>query len=575
MLENKELFDTVEDVKSDFNDYFTRIGGKKFKQFYYDWHIEAMIAPFAELTEYFTSNFENPHRSFSKFSAAFKQNVADYNVDNPANSSLKCREFSVTKDGRLAQTIDQIETFGFEFRQFIYSFATRKDHDEAFGNWPIKTNMPYSTTYGLQTAVKIIDYLDKNFASLQNAADVKQKAGFLVDAYLRNNYVRDYRYTPQYTYESRRNFVNRLVSRREKLSEQFNQALVEYKNLPVRPQGRFSDTFQIETKTPASFGQYTPNGFELEFYVPEEMGDYAKLISFLKNKNGWKGIYTSNKDSSVYDDADSAGVIMRDESLARYNGLAAVEYASKIMRTPKDEEACLRLFDSFENGYANVHCSLHQHVSNQELDFDGYKRLVKRMMQFEKAIVRNFAAPERHDGKLLYATYISRNLSTNDSRDYPLLCLMTDMCDNKDQLVEMVSFGHKYKTLNIVPEHTVEFRFMNAHFNKEFVSAFLQFNRDMVNSAANNEGTFVNRALAKEYSWKKNRETDKKTVIKPLSYYYEHQYDSYRPQETVSKSTIDGEQKYAHLVVQALNETKKLAYLNPLFISKVKARHVR
>lgn len=137
-----------------------------------------MIAPFAELTEYFTSNFENPHRSFSKFSAAFKQNVADYNVDNPANSSLKCREFSVTKDGRLAQTIDQIETFGFEFRQFIYSFATRKDHDEAFGNWPIKTNMPYSTTYGLQTAVKIIDYLDKNFASLQNAADVKQKAGF-------------------------------------------------------------------------------------------------------------------------------------------------------------------------------------------------------------------------------------------------------------------------------------------------------------------------------------------------------------------------------------------------------------
>lgn len=58
MLENKELFDTVEDVKSDFNDYFARIGGKKFKQFYYDWHIEAMIAPFAELTEYFTSNFE-------------------------------------------------------------------------------------------------------------------------------------------------------------------------------------------------------------------------------------------------------------------------------------------------------------------------------------------------------------------------------------------------------------------------------------------------------------------------------------------------------------------------------------
>ena len=58
MLENKELFDTVEDVKSDFNDYFCPDRRQKFKQFYYDWHIEAMIAPFAELTEYFTSNFE-------------------------------------------------------------------------------------------------------------------------------------------------------------------------------------------------------------------------------------------------------------------------------------------------------------------------------------------------------------------------------------------------------------------------------------------------------------------------------------------------------------------------------------
>lgn len=57
MLENKELFDTVEDVKSDFNDYFARIGGKKFKQFYYDWHIEAMISAVCRIDGIFYVKF--------------------------------------------------------------------------------------------------------------------------------------------------------------------------------------------------------------------------------------------------------------------------------------------------------------------------------------------------------------------------------------------------------------------------------------------------------------------------------------------------------------------------------------
>lgn len=32
-------------------------GRKSFKQFYYDWHIDAMIEPFAELADYFNRRY--------------------------------------------------------------------------------------------------------------------------------------------------------------------------------------------------------------------------------------------------------------------------------------------------------------------------------------------------------------------------------------------------------------------------------------------------------------------------------------------------------------------------------------
>lgn len=568
---NTEVFTTVQKVKQTFEDYFKTTRRRSFKQFYYDWHIDAMIAPFAEITDYFCTHFpDDPKQAMSTFSTEFAQQVKNYNVDNCRNSSLNFKNFAVTKDGRLAHLIKETESFSFQFRQFIYSFATKENHQKEFGNWPIKTNMPYSHLYGLQMASNIFAFINKNFDSIIKTVDSKSKAAFLADAYIRQSIATDYKYQAGYTYQGRRQTMEKVAQLRDTLHRQYKEDYQEYRQEKSSLQSSFTDTFQVETFQPSHFGTYTPNGFELEFYVPEEYGDYSKLIKYLKEKNGWKSIYTNNKDAKVYDDKNSAGVIMRDESLARYSKLAAVEYASKIMKSKTDEQDCLKIFDAFDTGYVNVHCSLHQHVSNQNLDLNGYKRLVKRMMHFEKAIVHNFAAPERHDGKLLYATYISHNLSQDEHRDYPLLCVMADMCQNKNELVEMSCFGRKYKTLNLVPDKTVEFRFMNAHFNKEFVSAFLQFNRDMVNSAANNEGTHINRCLANRYNWRKNRLCDHKTVIKPLSYFYEHTYDSYRPQKLIPARTIQGEHKYAQLVVQALNQTGKLGYINPALTNRVK-----
>ena len=328
--------------------------------------------------------------------------------------------------------------------------------------------------------------------------------------------------------------------------------------------------FQIETKTGCQFGDYRPNGFELEFYVPEEFKDYKTLISYLKEKHGWKKVYTTNKDPEVYKDETSAGVIERDESLAAMSGLAPVEYASRIMKSKEDEQECLKIMDSFDKGYASVHCSLHQHISAEGFDLDTYKRLVKRMMQHEHEIVKDFAAPERQDNKLLYATYISRNLSSNGKRDYPFLCVMVDMCENLDELRDMVGYGRKYKTLNIMPSKTVEFRYMNANFDSRFVEAFLQFNRDFVNSAVNNEGTHINRPLKNKFNWMQNKSTDNKTVLRKLSYYYQKEYDQFRPENKVDPHTIYEENVMARHIADAMSHTQKFGYYNSWFNKKVR-----
>ena len=330
------------------------------------------------------------------------------------------------------------------------------------------------------------------------------------------------------------------------------------------------DLFQIEEVKAIKSVAYRANGFELEFYVPEEYGDYNNLITYLKEKHNWKKVYTSNSNPEVYNDEEAVGVIMRDESLAAMSGLAPVEYASRIMNSKKDEEECLKIMDSFDKGYANVHCSLHQHISTEGFDLDTYKRLVKRMMQHEDNIVCNFAAPERQKNKLLYATYISRNLSSNGKRDYPFLCVMVDMCQNLDELRDMVGYGRKYKTLNIMPSKTVEFRYMNANFNQKFVKAFLQFNREFVNSAVNNDTTHINRPLLNKYSWMQHSLEDNKTVLRDLSYYYQKEYDQFRPENKVKPHVIYEENAYARHIADAMSHTQKFGYYNSWYLRKMR-----
>lgn len=554
---------TIEETKQAFADYFELVGGVKFRQFYYDWHIDNMLAPFAGMVMHFHKTYgENAEEKFSEFVDEVVQNVSDYNNDKPQLSLLKTSKYMEGNSSRLDFLVNGMETFGFDFRQFMFSFADSKDHEREFGNWFVKPNMPYSNHYGLMVGCDVLQFLRSNYSKIVEGNNVYQRALYAADMYLRKNLTKGYLYDENYNFSSRQKVMGEMRELRDRLHS-------DVQNLP--DDAGLRDVFQVEEKGVPTQTDYRSCGFELEFYVPEEFGDYSKLIEYLKEKNGWKKLYSSNKDSSVYMDRNSAGVIMRDESLTRYSGLAAVEYASSIMQDKNDEKNCLKILDAFDEGHVNVHCSLHQHISADGFSLDTYKRLVKRMMQHEAEIVSAFAAPERRDNKLMYATYISRNLSLQGERDYPFLCVMVDLCEDKKQLEDMSAFGHKYKTLNILPDKTVEIRFMNANFNKRFVEAFLQFNREFVQSAVANAPQHVNRPLLNKYNWHNNYESDDKTVQHSLPYYYQVSYDTYSPlQRGVTKEVVEGEQTYARLVMHALNETGKLRYMNPGFSKKAK-----
>jgi len=561
---NNKLDNKVTEVKEAFAEYFEMVNGKKFKQFYYDWHVDNMIAPFASMVEYFAENYEaDAGEKFHEFAQTVAEWLENFDVDKPELSQIGVKRYSKTNDGKLRKMLDGVQTFGFEFRQFMYSFGTRENHNAEFGNWPVKANMPYACKHGLLVAKSVVEYIDKNFTKFNDSDNVYRAAQRGIDDYLRESVAKQYAYRDGYTFETRKAAIKKLHDLRNQLSLVYRQTS-SYTS-------KQDDLFQVEYVNHQEIkNKYWPNGFELEFYVPEELGNYHVLADYLKRKNGWNKFYFTNKDPSVYADKEAAGVIMRDESLVPYTGLFPVEFASRVMYNKDDEEMCLKIFDAFESGHVNKHCSLHQHLAADGLDMNAYKRLVKRMMQHEDEIVGNFTAPERQGNNLLYATYISRNLSSQSKRDYPFLAVMVDLCDNKTELQEMVSFGNKYKTLNVMPEHTIEMRAMNANFNKKFVKAYLQFNREFVAAAAENCPQHMNRILLNKYTWSRNEFSDKKTVMHPLNYGYDHvPHDSYRPMKRqIGAEVIGQEQDYARMVAHALDCTGKLPYYNPVMMKR-------
>ena len=56
-FKEKQEPQSVSTAKKTFDLYFNAIGKKDFRQFYYDWHVDAMVEPFAELAEYFNRKY--------------------------------------------------------------------------------------------------------------------------------------------------------------------------------------------------------------------------------------------------------------------------------------------------------------------------------------------------------------------------------------------------------------------------------------------------------------------------------------------------------------------------------------
>ncbi|MFI3241838.1 MAG: amidoligase family protein [Alphaproteobacteria bacterium] len=559
---NKEIKTTTKKVKEGFENYFSMTKNKSFKQFYHDWHGKNMYKPFSELVEYFSAY--SSKEEFQKFCESYSSYVEKFNNDDNQADAFSVKEFSKTNDGRLRKIANSVDSFGFELRQFVFSFATPQEHNDVFGNYPVKTNMPYAYHKGLDMTSKILNHLAQNYDEISQSQDISKASHKVVDTYMRDNVFKSYAFNDEYNYESKEKAINTLKSQGQRLSLAYEDYKEDKKSSRKDPY--FIQTFQepyYQEEKQAS--PYRPNGFELEFYFSEKLGSKDNLVDYLKRRNNWGELYSTNKDPSVYNDESSAGVLMRDESLTPHNGLIPVEYASKIMKSKSDEDSCMQLLDSFETGYVNKLCSLHQHISTEGFDLPAYKRLVKRMMRHEDEIVGSFAAEERGNNHLLYATYISRNLSQDAKKDYPMLCAMVDICDNKEELLDMVSYGRKYKTLNLVPKHTVEFRYMNAHFNREYAQGFLQFNRDMVESAVQNNGVHYNKFLLNKYSWTNNVSNDNRTEMRDIKHHYQHSFDVYNPTEvSVSQQAKIGDQSQGRLVKNALNVTGKILVENPV-----------
>lgn len=133
----------------------------------------------------------------------------------------------------------------------------------------------------------------------------------------------------------------------------------------------------------------------------------------------------------------------------------------------------------------------------------------------------------------------------------------------------MAGYGRKYKTLNLMPKHTIEFRYMNGHFNRRFAEGFLQFNREMVLSAINNDRRHINRILLHKYSWLNNQNSDTRTTIKPIHYMYTFLFDRFDPDIKISDKVKDGDITQARHISHSLNKTRKVMVKNPQLVGRL------
>jgi hypothetical protein len=67
-----------------------------------------------------------------------------------------------------------------------------------------------------------------------------------------------------------------------------------------------------------------------------------------------------------------------------------------------------------------------------------------------------------------------------------------------------------------------------------------------------------------------NKEVDDKTILRPLSYYYQIPYDQFRPEIKVDPHVIYEENVYARHVADAINKTGKSRYYNSWFNKRVR-----
>jgi hypothetical protein len=80
----------------------------------------------------------------------------------------------------------------------------------------------------------------------------------------------------------------------------------------------------------------------------------------------------------------------------------------------------------------------------------------------------------------------------------------------------------------------------------------------------------MNRPLACKYNWLQNLQADDKTVLKPLSYYYQTPYDEFRPVKSVTPHIIYNAQLCARYASHAGTGIGSFPYSNTWFAKKVR-----
>ena len=477
----------IKNIRNIFN-----INPEYYKYYHYSKNIDNFILPLQKLLDILDRN------TLKMFSNELLCELKKYSYENKQDFDLEIQIFENIANTYINDKtlVEELKIFCERFRDFLQLNTTTNIEFSIFGKYKYRAPMSDVFLKSLISFGQIIR------ASSTSSSKIMKDVFF--------NYLTS---TLNQTEKMIFKFIVASEKEIEKNLQEFdNEALVIFKNQDIK--------FEKSVNTTKK------GGFEVEFHADRLNGNIAanptkdkkiesdtlELLSYESEME--KILLFKNIKNGEYTDTGSGKLILNPAVLDVTNSSVSMEYSTPPRNYQELEKFANEIvnFLKEKGGFTSTDAGLHVHVSiadyglpikdnkidiKQKLTNDSKKRLINLIThysKYEEEIMNHCPEQRQADNNFLTATLLSHqgyhkediNKDESKKKAFCLLYNKLKNCENIEEMLQVMGLGARVLTIAIRPEfQTIEFRGLPGILDKDYISNYVEFCFDIVESCKN------------------------------------------------------------------------------------------